>query len=36
MLGSHFYNERVRKSVAMFGSLFNNIYVIRKNAAPVL
>jgi hypothetical protein len=33
MLGSYFYNERIRKSVAMFGSLFNNIYVIRKNAA---
>ena len=33
MLGSYFYNERVRKSVAMFGSLFNNIYVIRKNSA---
>ena len=33
MLGSHFYNERVRKSVAMFGSLFNNIYVVRKNAS---
>lgn len=31
MLGSHFYHERIRKSVAMFGSLFNNIYVIRKN-----
>jgi len=33
MLGSHFYHERIRKSVAMFGSLFNNIYVIRKNSA---
>lgn len=31
MLGSHFYHERIRKSVAMFGSLFNNIYVIRKD-----
>ena len=31
MLGSHFYHERIRKSVAMFGSLFNNIYVVRKD-----
>ena len=31
MLGSHFYHERIRKSVAMFGSLFNNIYVLRKD-----
>ena len=31
MLGNHFYHERIRKSVAMFGSLFNNIYVIRKD-----
>lgn len=32
MLGSHFYHERIRKSVAMFGSLFNNLYVIRKDS----
>ena len=32
MLGTHFYHERIRKSVAMFGSLFNNIYVIRKDS----
>ena len=31
MLGSHFYHERIRKSVAMFGSLFNNIYVVRTD-----
>lgn len=30
---THFYHERIRKSVAMFGSLFNNIYVIRKNSS---
>ena len=29
MLGSWFYNERVRKAVAVFGSLFNNLYVVR-------
>lgn len=33
MFGVWFYNERIRKSVAMFGRLFNDIYVIRKNAA---
>lgn len=33
MFGTHFYHERIRKSVAVFGSLFNNIYVIRKGSA---
>ena len=33
MLGNHFYHERLRKSVAVFGALFNNIYVIRKNSS---
>lgn len=33
MLGDYFYHERIRKSVAMFGSLFNNIYVLRKNSS---
>ena len=33
MFGQHFYHERVRKSVAVFGSLFNNIYVLRKNSS---
>jgi hypothetical protein len=33
MFGSHFYHERIRKSVAMFGSLFNNIHIVRKNAS---
>jgi hypothetical protein len=32
MLGSHFYHQRIRKAVAVFGSLFNNINVIRKNS----
>ena len=30
MFGPHFYNERVRKSVAVFGAMFNNLYVTRK------
>lgn len=33
MLGSYFYNERIRKAVAVFGSLFNNIYVVRTNSS---
>jgi len=33
MFGTHFYHQKVRKCVAMFGTLFNNIYVIRKNTA---
>lgn len=33
MFGTHFYHQRVRKSVAVFGSLFNDIYVIRKNSS---
>ena len=32
MLTNYFYHERIRKSVAMFGSLFKEIYVLRKNA----
>lgn len=28
----HFYNETIRKAVAVFGTLFNNIYVVRKSA----
>lgn len=30
MFGSHFYHATVRKSVAVFGTLFNNITVARK------
>tara|TARA_B100000927_G_scaffold61334_1_gene47928 strand:- start:519 stop:1334 length:816 start_codon:yes stop_codon:yes gene_type:complete len=33
MFGTHFYHEKIRKSVSLFGRLFNNIYVIRKNAS---
>ena len=31
MFGDHFYHEKIRKSVAIFGSLFNNLYVVRKS-----
>lgn len=35
MLTGHFYHERIRKSVAVFGSLFNDIYIFRKTASGV-
>lgn len=31
MFGTHFYHQKVRTCVAIFGKLFNNIYVVRKN-----
>ena len=33
MFGSHFYHATMRKSVAVFGTMFNNISVIRKDGA---
>jgi hypothetical protein len=33
MFGSHFYHATIRKSVAVFGTLFNNISVIRKDGS---
>ena len=33
MFGAHFYHKRVRTAVSVFGSLFNNIHVIRQNKA---
>jgi len=32
MFGDHFYHATMRKSVAVFGTLFNNIKVVRKKA----
>tara|TARA_B100001094_G_C18179688_1_gene800146 strand:- start:1863 stop:2612 length:750 start_codon:yes stop_codon:yes gene_type:complete len=32
MFGDHFYHATMRKSVAVFGTLFNNIKVIRQKA----
>ena len=32
MLGSYFYNATTKKTIAVFGSLFNNIRIQRKNA----
>lgn len=33
MFGTHFYHQKLRKSVAIFGTLFNNLYVIRSNSS---
>ena len=30
MLGTHFYNQAIRKTVTGFGTLFNNLEVQRK------
>ena len=32
MFGDHFYHATMRKSVAVFGTLFNNLSVVRKKA----
>ena len=32
MFGTHFYHKRVRTAVSVFGSMFNNLYVLRQNA----
>lgn len=32
MLGQYFYNQHLRKSVAIFGTLFNNINVVKRDA----
>ena len=33
MLGQYFYNESLRKTIIAFGSMFNDIYVTRRNSA---
>ncbi len=33
MFGNWFYHQRIRKTVATFGSLFNNLNVVRHDAA---
>lgn len=33
MFGTHFYHKRVRTAVAVFGSMFNNLYVLRTNSS---
>ena len=36
MFGKYFYNQRVRMSVAVFGALFNDLYIIRKERKKVV
>ena len=33
MFGNYFYHERIRRSVAIFGKVFNDIYVLRKDSS---
>ena len=33
MLGQQFYNETMRKVVVAFGTMFNNINLVRMNSA---
>jgi len=33
MFGGHFYHQRMRTAVATFGSLFNNINIVRKSSS---
>lgn len=33
MFGTYFYHQKMRKCVSTFGSLFNNLYVIRQDAS---
>ena len=33
MLGQQFYHETMRKVVVAFGTIFNNINIVRKNSS---
>ena len=33
MMGGHFYHKRVRSCVALFGSMFDDIHILRTNSA---
>lgn len=33
MFGTHFYHKRVRTAVSVFGSMFNNLHVLRTNSS---
>ncbi len=33
MFQQHFYHEKIRKCVATFGTMFNNLYIIRKDGS---
>jgi hypothetical protein len=36
MFGQYFYNQHLRKSVAIFGTLFNNISIVKRDAQGAL
>ena len=33
MLGQQFYHETIRKMVVSFGTIFNNIQIVKKNSS---
>tara|TARA_B100001057_G_scaffold491690_1_gene582470 strand:- start:6 stop:791 length:786 start_codon:yes stop_codon:yes gene_type:complete len=33
MFGNYYYHQRIRKAVATFGAMFNDIYVLRKDSS---
>ena len=33
MFGGYFYHEKIRKCVSIFGRMFNDVYVLRKNSS---
>ena len=33
MLGQQFYHETIRKIIVSFGTIFNNIQVVKKNSS---
>ena len=33
MLGQQFYHETIRKIIVSFGTIFNNIQIVRKNSS---
>ena len=33
MFGNYFYHQRIRKAVATFGAMFNDVYVLRKDSS---
>ena len=36
MLGQQFYHETMRKVVVSFGTIFNNINIVRTNSSGVV
>ena len=33
MLGQQFYHETIRKIIVSFGTIFNNVQIVRKNSS---